>query len=253
MNQSVPLHDLLTFGIPVRIDNEERKANLRAVAGHLGALGCRIIVLEADKQPKADDISHMNSVDYHFVEDAKPVFHRTHYINRLLDMARTETVGIWDTDVLVDYTQIIEALQLVQQGATLACPYDGRFMMLSEHLSAQIRLNLDFDYLRNLRMKPFLGRSQCGGAYLVHKERYLQCGGENERFTGWGPEDAERLHRVNILMHRACHISRGELFHLYHPRTNSGYQSPEDARRLQEEFVKVCCMTADELKTYIAE
>lgn len=167
-------------------------------------------------------------------------------------MAQTETVAIWDTDVLVDYCQIFEALQEIRLGATIAYPYDGRFIMLSEELSTQTRGRLDFDYLRNLRMRSFLGRKLCGGAYLVHKQRYLQCGGENECFTGWGPEDAERLHRVTILGHKACHISSGGLFHLYHPRgSNSDYQSKEDARRMREEFIKVCCMSPDELKSYI--
>jgi len=166
-------------------------------------------------------------------------------------MAQTEFVAIWDTDVLVNDDQILEALQLVQQGATISFPYDGRVIMLSEYLSTQMRHNLDYEYLRHLRLPPFLGRKSCGGAYIVHKQRYLQCGGENERFTGWGPEDAERMHRVIILGHRVCHIPLGELYHLYHPRSNSNYQSADDAKFLREEFVKVCCMSPSELNSYI--
>lgn len=246
------LGESLTIGIPVRIDSKERKANLSAVVKHLSALRCRIIVLEADTHSNAKDIGYTENVEYVFVEDTNTVFHRTRYINQMLLMAQTETVAIWDTDVLVDYRQILESLQMISHGVTIAYPYDGRFVMLSKELSIQTREKLDFDYLRNLRMKSFLGRKLCGGAYIVHKKRYLQCGGENERFTGWGPEDAERLHRVRILGHKACHISSGGLFHLYHPRgNNSGYQSKEDARRMREEFIKVCCMSPTELKLYI--
>lgn len=246
------LGESLTIGIPVRIDSKERKANLSAVVKHLSALRCRIIVLEADTHSNAKDIGYTENVEYVFVEDTNTFFHRTRYINQMLLMAQTETVAIWDTDVLVDYRQILESLQMISHGVTIAYPYDGRFVMLSKELSIQTREKLDFDYLRNLRMKSFLGRKLCGGAYIVHKKRYLQCGGENERFTGWGPEDAERLHRVRILGHKACHISSGGLFHLYHPRgNNSGYQSKEDARNMREEFIKVCCMSPDELKSYI--
>lgn len=246
------LGESLTIGIPVRIDSKERKANLSAVVKHLSALRCRIIVLEADTHSNAKDIGYTENVEYVFVEDTNTVFHRTRYINQMLLMAQTETVAIWDTDVLVDYSQILESLQMISHGVTIAYPYDGRFVMLSEELSIQTREKLDFDYLRNLRMKSFLGRKLCGGAYLVHKQRYLQCGGENECFTGWGPEDAERLHRVVILGHRACRIPSGELFHLYHPRGgNSSYQSKDDARNMREEFIKVCCMSPDELKSYI--
>lgn len=246
------LGESLTIGIPVRIDSKERKANLSAVVKHLSALQCRIIVLEADTHSNAKDIGYTENVEYVFVEDTNTVFYRTRYINQMLLMAQTETVAIWDTDVLVDYRQILESLQMISHGVTIAYPYDGRFVMLSKELSIQTREKLDFDYLRNLKMKSFLGRKLCGGAYIVHKKRYLQCGGENERFTGWGPEDAERLHRVVILGHRACRIPSGELFHLYHPRGgNSSYQSKDDARNMREEFIKVCCMSPDELKSYI--
>ncbi len=254
MNTHPRIGKCLTFGIPVRIDSKERKENLLAVIGYLAAIQCHIIVLEADALPHVSETGCMNNVEYRFIEDTNTIFHRTHYINDILHMAQTEIVAIWDTDVLVDYSQIFEALLLIQQGATISYPYDGRFVMLSEQLSEQTRRKLDFEYLRNLRMKSFLGRKLCGGAYIVHKQRYLLCGGENERFTGWGPEDAERLHRVIILGHKACHISDGELFHLYHPRgKNSNYQSKEDARRMREEFINICSMSPDELKSYISK
>lgn len=244
--------ECLTIGIPVRIDSEERKANLLTVIKYLAVLQCRIIVLEADTQSNVRDLCNRNFVEYKFVESQNPVFYRTHYINQLLQMSDTDVVAIWDTDVLVDYDQIVEALQMIQKGFTITYPYDGRFIMLSEQLSKQMRHKPDFEYLRNLRMHSFLGRKLCGGAYLVHKLRYLKCGGENERFTGWGPEDAERLHRVSILGHRVYHIPDGELYHLHHPRgINSNYQSKEDARRMREEFIRICCMSPKELKSYI--
>ena len=79
-----------------------------------------------------------------------------------------------------------------------------------------------------------------------------ECGGENEYFTGLELEDAERQHRVTILGYKACHISYGELFHLYHPTgTNSNSQSKEETRRQREELIKICCMSPVELKSYI--
>lgn len=244
--------EYLTIGIPVRIDNAERLMNLSTVIKYLSPLQCRILVLEADAQPQVRGVCDNDLVDYNFIEDTKSVFHRTHYINKLLLMAKTKLVAIWDTDILVEYNQIVEALQiLVQKEATIVYPYDGRFIMLPEHLSVQVRHNIDFDYLRSLKLSSMLGRKLCGGAYIVHRSKYLQCGGENERFTGWGPEDAERMHRVKILGHSVYHISSGELFHLYHPRTASNYQSIEDATSLREEFIKVCCMLPNELKLYI--
>lgn len=254
LSQDKTMSEYLTIGIPVRIDNTERLMNLSAVIKYLSLLQCRILVLEADVMPHARDICDNTPVEYYFIEDKNSVFHRTHYINKLLQMAETKLVAIWDTDILVEYNQIVEALQiLVQKEATIVYPYDGRFVMLSEHLSTQVRHNVDFDYLRSMKLNSILGRKLCGGAYIVHLDRYLQCGGENEHFTGWGPEDAERMHRVKIFGYSVYYVSSGELFHLYHPRTTSNYQSPEDATSLREEFIKVCCMIPSELKSYISK
>ena len=105
------LKSQLTLVFPVRIDCEERRENLRVVLRQLDGLGCRMLVLEADAVPALGDEAWPDGVEYTFVEDASTVFHRTRYINELLRMAGTEVVGVWDTDVLVGYAQIGEAVQ----------------------------------------------------------------------------------------------------------------------------------------------
>jgi hypothetical protein len=186
------------------------------------------------------------------VEDASKVFHRTRYINELLRMAGTEVVGVWDTDVLVGYAQIGEAVQRILEGCTIAYPYNGQFVMLSEQMSVHTRKKPDLEYLRSMRLNSFFGRRLFGGAYLVHRQRYFQCGGENERFIGWSPEDAERMHRVRILGHKVAWTQSGQLYHLYHPRgASSSYQSKDDADRLRRELVKICSMDKETLISYL--
>ena len=189
MNGNISIAQNLTVGIPIRVDSEERRANVSTIINYLNELRCHIIVLDAHEKMKKQSLA--GDIDYLFVKDTDQVFHRTRYINQILKMAQTEMVAIWDTDVLVDYRQILEALQLIRNGATISYPYDGRFVMLSKQLSTQTRNRIDFDYLKSLKLKSFLGRKLCGGSYIVHRQRYLLCGGENEKFTGWGPEDAE--------------------------------------------------------------
>lgn len=245
------MKSLLTFVIPVRIDCEERAENLHAVLRYLGGCGCRVLVLEADAVPVLKHKDWIHLAEYIFVEDTAPVFHRTRYINELLRRADTDIVAVWDTDVLVDYVQIDEAVRLIQEGCTIAYPYNGQFVMLAEQISVNTRKSLDLEYLQGKKLKSFLGRRLCGGAYLVHRGRYLRCGGENEHFTGWGPEDAERMHRVKILGHKVSWTECGQLFHLYHPRgANSAYQSEADADRLRRELVKICCMDKETLESY---
>lgn len=242
----------LTIVIPVRIDSEERKSNLRTVLNHLSGLKCRIIVLEADKQSLLDDEYWRHTTEHMFIEDYSSTFHRTRYINKLLQMSKTEIVAVWDTDVLISYSQIFEACNMIQRGYTIAYPYNGQFIMLTEQMSNDIRGNIDLEYLHAQRFRSFLGRKLYGGAYFVHRLRYLQCGGENERFTSWGPEDAERLHRVQILGHQVSWCGQNPLYHLYHPRgMNSSYLSEQEAIKLRQEFVKICSMDKEELQSYI--
>lgn len=247
-----PISRKLTIVIPVRIDSEERKANLKAVLLHIYGLGCRVLVLEADSHPRLDKEEWMEKTDYTFVKDESPVFHRTRYINKFLRKAETEIVSVWDADMLVSYEQVDEAMSLISQGCTIAYPYNGECVMLPDKESDMVRKAFDVDFLKSRRMKSVFGRKCCGGVFLVHRKRYLGCGGENENFTGWGPEDAERLRRVCILGHKACWIKSGQAYHLYHPRgKNSDFYAEEAAVRLRKELCRVCSMERDELKNYI--
>ena len=108
------LSSLLTIIMPVRIDSDERMANLKAVLHNVCGLGCRVILLEADKHSAFKDGSEMDVetmkfIRHEFVEDSSPVFHRTRYINRLLNEATTEIVAVWDADILIAYHQVYEA------------------------------------------------------------------------------------------------------------------------------------------------
>ncbi len=246
------INELLTIAIPVRVDSEERKANLHTVLDFLSGLRCRIIVLEADDKPILETEVWLGNAEYIFVKDTSSVFYRTMYINKILQMSHTEIVAVWDVDVFISYSQLYDALCLIQNGYTMVFPYNGQCFMLTEQISYRMRKKIDMEYLRNKKMEMYFGRKSCGGIHVVHRERYLQCGGENERFTGWGPEDAERLRRVRILGHKVTWCSQSPLYHLHHPRgNNSFFQSEQDAITLRLEFVKICNMTKEELQSYV--
>ena len=84
---------------------------------------------------------------------------------------------------------------------------------------------------------------------MVDKRSYLQCGGENEHFYGWGPEDVERVHRLEILGHSIHRVKNQILYHLWHPRgVNSFLSDAERTFNNRSELVKVCSMTRDELE-----
>lgn len=247
----------LTVVIPVRIDSKERANNIRTVLRLVCEFGHKAIVLEADRKSILRNKNWWNAefakkVEYQFLFDVSPVFYRTRYINKLLREATTDTVAIWDADILISHNQLLEGLNLINQGCTIAYPYNGEYVMLSDTISHTIRQTLDIEFLNEKELAPIFSRKFCGGIFLVNRRQYLLCGGENERFTGWGPEDTERLHRVRILGYCAGWLQRGKAYHLFHPRgKNSNFHTKEDAIKMRKELLKVCSMNKEELNKYI--
>lgn len=91
-----------------------------------------VYLLEENRQPLYRLKKDYPNVHYQFIEDTDPVFYRTRYLNRLLQMVTDPIVGIWDTDVLIPENQIVEAVRRLQTGkAVMSFPYDGRFYMLT--------------------------------------------------------------------------------------------------------------------------
>lgn len=241
-----------TFIMPFRIDSFERQRNLSFTTGWLASLNVKIILLEADTLQRVDKSSFHENIEYIFMEDSNPVFHRTHYINMLLKQAETEIVSVWDTDIVIDHMQIYEAICNINDGCTIAYPYSGEYVMLSPDCTSEFITTGDLTYLEELKLKPIFNRPFCGGAFFVNRQKYLSLGGENEHFTGWGPEDAERLRRVQIMGHRVKWTDEGKAFHLFHPRKENSHFFDENASiEMRKELVKVCSMSRDELSEYI--
>lgn len=98
-----------------------------------------------------------------------------------------------------------------------------------------------------------MGRPSVGGAFLVNRDKYLQAGGENEGFYGWGPEDAERVKRLEIL---GLPISRtkGSLYHLNHKRKpDIGIDNQKKALHNQKVLLNTCEMNKTELEYMISK
>lgn len=245
----------LTIVIPIRIDSKERKENLDIVLYYLlNTTNVAIITLEADTEQRYYYKQENNRLTHIFVKDYNPIFHRTRYLNKLLNLAKTNIIGIWDTDVILHPNQIQLAVNAVNNGVSLCYPYDGHFLFLSPSQSEDVKK----DIISFLEKKYFdtkdlfsLGRPSVGGAFIVNKERYLKRGGENENFYGWGPEDYERFKRMEILEEPISRIE-GPLFHLHHQRgINSTCDGAKRNKHNLRELIKICQMTKIQLKEYI--
>lgn len=243
-----------TFVIPVRIDSSERETNLDLVLACLCKdTNAEILIMEADTQSRYQVKENTNRIKYYFTEDTDYVFYRTRYLNELIKMATTSIVGIWDTDVIIPVQQIEEAVISIRQGTSrISYPYDGSFWHVDKKAVDNFRKKQDISILYHEINAATTGRPSFGGAFLVDKEIYLQAGGENENFYGWGPEDLERVKRMEILGYPAYRV-KGPLFHLWHPRgINSGVGGMDLRRKNKKEFIKICGMYKSGLEEYIS-
>ena len=219
----------VTIVIPIRIDSVERIENLLAVTNHINHnYLTTICVLEA-----ACYDNHILSrilprnVIYTFVEDYDPIFHRTRYINEMCTNVCTPFIAIWDADIIIPRKQVIDAVeQLRADVCDLAYPYSGKFFDTGAIIRNYYINHPTVSFLeKNYPLMNILYGERCvGGCFIVRKEKYLQCGGENEEFYGWGYEDYERIIRLERLGMR-LHRSEGHLYHLSHPRNINGTHS----------------------------
>ncbi|MGV8096401.1 MAG: galactosyltransferase-related protein [Mangrovibacterium sp.] len=233
----------VTFLIPIRIDSKERRANLETVLKvFMNEFNANMIVLEADRIQRFNHYDH-DKIHYHYIFDDNPVFHRTKYINQLLSLTLTPIAAVWDADAIAIPEQVLDAVeQIRQQKAVMSFPYDGRFyaadMILSQLFRQILRYDIFTDNLTTMHLMH--GYYSVGGAYVINKKEYLRAGGENENFYGWGPEDAERVRRMEIY-DLPVHYTPGGLFHLWHPRgKNSWFANKKIEIQNRQEFLKTC-------------
>lgn len=233
-----------TFLMPLRIDSEKRRENADTTISYiLRSFDTPVIVVEGDGSRKYYPDFKTENLHYEFIDDKNVFFHKTKYINRLIESASTRFIVVWDTDVIAHPDQILESVMVLRKGeAIMSIPYDGRVYVCDNYLSDLFRIIPNTEIL--LKLAPSLplmyGYCSTGGAFMADRERYLEAGGENENFLGWGPEDFERVKRMEIL-HQTVHFGKGPLFHLWHPRgRTSWYADKETEIANRRELIMTC-------------
>jgi hypothetical protein len=126
--------------------------------------------------------------------------------------------------------------------AVMSFPFDGRFYSCDKISSGLFKRvpNIEILMKRIPVMQLMHGYHSVGGAFIVNKEKYLEVGGENENFCGWGTEDTERVKRLEILG-LPIYYSPGILFDLKHQfEENSWLANSGIKRRSRLELQKTC-------------
>lgn len=220
----------ITFLIPLRVDSIFRLENLLLTVGYLqDNFECHIKIIEADQYSNGLVSRMLSNVDYTFIKDLDPIFHRTKYQNLLALKADTPYIAIWESEIIIPPHQVLDAAcQLRCDNAEIAFPYDGKALDTSFLLREYYLKQPDIEFLNRHagKMNILYNRIDLvGGAILLKRDAYIQSGMDDESYYGWGNEDFERKARWDILGYRIFR-SAGHLYHLSHSRgDNSKYPS----------------------------
>jgi len=244
----------VSFLILVKIDSVDRLENIKAVIQYLTTwFDTNILLLETDETSKLDKCLFPPEVQYTFVKIDNPRLNRPKYNNQLINMATTPYISIYDADIIFPLHQIVQAVEVLRKGThAMVSPYDGNFAGVDMLLKAMFLKLPDPALFEANRKKISTGTHRSfGGAILMNREVYKQCGMENENLYLWGPDDIERVKRMDILGYPTKRIP-GNLYHLHHGRgVDSVYCTIEDRCQMLGEYLNICSMKKNELQTYI--
>lgn len=143
--------------------------------------------------------------------DHSDPFHKAAAINRKVESLSCDYLILNDADSLVPWAQIDAALECVKNAPGLVYAFDT-YRRLSRTTTAALRSYHDaFTAAWEWEQSP----SDSHGCIVIRREDFLQAGGYDERFVGWGREDHEFGERCERLW--PGRRVAGPLIHLWHP------------------------------------
>lgn len=244
-----------TFLIPVKYDHPDREANLRMVVRWLRKhFDTNIYVFQTYEKSSIDNdpYSRLYSewLDWTRVEygcrynfDVMHKFHRTKILNIMAYETSTPVIAICDTDIVVDPPEAYVMAQntIIDGKASFAWPYfTGNNLVVRGPAMEKFSETLD---ARDLI--PGVARVAgvpYGGIIFCDREKFWECGGEDETFISYGAEDQSRFDRWTLLGHSEYRLT-GAIFHLEHWRGPDSSPLHPDFKANEAHFQRLRAMT----------
>lgn len=258
----------ITFIIPVRIESPDREANARITLNYLCThLNTNIIILEHDSSPKMPEIlkdikQGRTKIEYRFIDNKEgtEIFHRTKFLNIMLDIVETPVVVNYDVDVLLRpevYKQCRDLI--VNDRMDLVYPYFWGTSQYQVYYPGRDRVAASLSLDSLIPGDYNLNRSEYGHCQFFNTLSYRKGGMENEGFISYAPEDQERGYRFQKLGYKVM-WNHAYVYHLEHTRgINSSSANPmmnvnnqlfEDIKRMSEQELALYYRNVEYLKQY---
>lgn len=229
-------YDDLTFIVPIKIDSDVRIINFFYSMMYLkNTHNFKIIVKEVDKTSKLKDVlKKINNPNllHIFEEQNTSYFHRTKYLNDMIELSNSKIICNFDCDILLQKKNIDKSLNLFNNGVDVVYPYNLGHYQLRIFNHEEFKLNGFNNFLNSFNtgnIKTEKWTSAFGHSVMLKKDVYINGFGENEEFKSYGPEDFERFYRFNTLNYNVKHLNCSDdeyyILHMEHPRGNDSSES----------------------------
>lgn len=155
------------------------------------------------------------------VADSEGDWSKAQAVNRAARAARGQLLVIADADLFPHPNRLVEAVRLARTRPWIV-PYT-RVHRLSEAATQQImEMDPSFSSLLDLDLvKPPYTGVPGAGLLVLSRKAFLQVGGMDEEFVGWGGEDAALGYALDTIVGPHTRL-RADICHLWHPRQRRG-------------------------------
>lgn len=247
-----------TLIIPIRIEHPDRLRNAKSVLGYLNSnLKTNVFIYEvADDTSKLEFLDNLENLNIkHWISKPESAFHRTKYLNIMLDEVETPVVSNYDIDVIIDPQNYLECQNsILRREFDVVYPYEFGY--------GQRAIKPIFDYQgfeSSGYSMDFINRdpgnylelqAEFGHCMFFSTDVYRKFGGENENFVSYGPEDKERGFRFSRLGNKVTWKQGYKIYHFEHHRgSDSSPLNPHIAKNW-EIFHTLNNMNAETLFNY---
>jgi predicted glycosyltransferase involved in capsule biosynthesis len=227
-----------TFIIPLMIEHEDRYNNAKSVLSYINKnFETNVFIYEiVNKDSKLDFLDSLSNLKIrHWTAEQESAFHRTKYLNIMLDKVTTKVVVNYDIDVLLKPDTYAKAVSLIYNGKSdVIYPYrfgnngQRRIQRSSNIHSDFVSNGYDLDFIdSNPNLYSDFG-SEYGHCIFFNTDTYKKYGAENENFISYGPEDKERGERFIKIGFNVNWMNESIVYHFEHHRgPDSSNNNPE--------------------------
>lgn len=205
-------------------EGSERRDNLHAVLAWIARYPMfEAVVVEQDAVPRLDGPLPHPHCTHVFAYNPGP-FNKSWGCNIGFRLARTPWFAFADADVIVG-DAAAEALAYLRSGYKAVKPY-RHLIDLDADESRRIGAG-DFDWVPPRDVSNLNREASgehivfAGGMFLIARTAFVQAGGWDERFRGWGGEDDALSYCLERLRTPAVELDRRPAVHLHHERSRA--------------------------------